>query len=295
MLRTDKFTPLSKRDLNEIAPSIFATVPSPEVTNKYTHIPTVKVIDDMNLLGWYAVEAKEVKARTKGTVGYQKHLIIFRNDDVVINELEAGVVRDNTSPTGLRRSDGTFAKSDSTNDVYPQILLTNSHDGKNAFTFTAGLFRMICENGLVIADKELDNIKMRHMGYTFEDLQVLIKDIVTKLPLTVEAMNKMKDIQLEEQKILDLAEELLNIRVEGTNNEYDYVEATEAVTYPQRKEDEGNGLWEVFNRTQENIINGNFEYRTPGGKWRQARIIKNFKQDIEMNKKMFSKALEYAA
>ncbi len=68
MLRTDKFTPLSKRDLNEIAPSIFATVPSPEVTNKYTHIPTVKVIDDMNLLGWYAVEAKEVKARTKGTV-----------------------------------------------------------------------------------------------------------------------------------------------------------------------------------------------------------------------------------
>ena len=28
--------------------------------------------------------------------------------------------------------------------VYPQILLTNSHDGKNAFTFTAGLFRLIC-------------------------------------------------------------------------------------------------------------------------------------------------------
>ena len=35
--------------------------------------------------------------------------------------------------------------------VFPQVLLTNSHDGKNAFTFTAGLFRMICENGLVIS------------------------------------------------------------------------------------------------------------------------------------------------
>jgi len=293
MLDLSKSKKLSKRDLNEIAPSIFATLPSPEVTNKYTHIPTEKVIDDMELLGWDVIDAKEVKARTKGTVGFQKHLVVFRNNDVVINELEAGVVRDKTSPTGLRRSDGTFAKNDSTNDVYPQILLTNSHDGKNAFTFTAGLFRMICENGLVIADKELNNIKMRHMGYTFEDLQVLINDIVKKLPLTVDAMNKMKEVELANEQVVQLAKDLLNIRVEGTDNTPSENSEFEVIT-TQRKEDEGNGLWEVFNVVQENIINGNFHYRTKSGKDRQARIIKNFKQDMDMNKKMFSKALEYA-
>jgi len=293
MLDLSKSKKLSKRDLNEIAPSIFKTVPSPEVTDKYTHIPTEKVIDDMELLGWDVIDAKEVKARTKGTVGFQKHLVVFRNNDVVINELEAGVVRDKTSPTGLRRSDGTFAKNDSTNDVYPQILLTNSHDGKNAFTFTAGLFRMICENGLVIADKELDNIKMRHMGYTFEDLQVLISDIVKKLPLTVDAMNKMKEVELANEQVVQLAKDLLNIRVEGTDNTPSENSEFEVIT-TQRKEDEGNGLWEVFNVVQENIINGNFHYRTKSGKDRQARIIKNFKQDMDMNKKMFSKALEYA-
>jgi len=294
MLDLSKSKKLSKRDLNEIAPSIFKTVPSPEVTDKYTHIPTEKVIDDMELLGWDVIDAKEVKARTKGTVGFQKHLVVFRNNDVVINELEAGVVRDKTSPTGLRRSDGTFAKNDSTNDVYPQILLTNSHDGKNAFTFTAGLFRMICENGLVIADTEFEDIKMRHMGYTFEDLQVLIKDMVEKLPLTVDAMNNMKNTQLEEQKILDLAQELLDIRVEGTKNIYP-IEAIKEVAFAQRKEDTNDDLWTVFNRIQENIIQGNFEYKTPSGKLRQARIIKNFKQDMDVNKKMFSKAIEYAA
>jgi hypothetical protein len=293
MLDLSKSKKLSKRDLNEIAPSIFKTVPSPEVTDKYTHIPTEKVIDDMELLGWDVIDAKEVKARTKGTVGFQKHLVVFRNNDVVINELEAGVVRDKTSPTGLRRSDGTFAKNDSTNDVYPQILLTNSHDGKNAFTFTAGLFRMICENGLVIADKELNNIKMRHMGYTFEDLQVLISDIVKKLPLTVDAMNKMKEVELANEQVVQLAKDLLNIRVEGTDNTPSENSEFEVIT-TQRKEDEGNGLWEVFNVVQENIINGNFHYRTKSGKDRQARIIKNFKQDMDMNKKMFSKALEYA-
>ena len=58
----------------------------------------------------------------------------------------------------------------------------------------------------------------------------------------------------------------------------------------------GNGLWEVFNRVQENIIEGNFEYiSVQKVKLRQARIIKNFKQDQDLNKKMFSKALEFVA
>jgi hypothetical protein len=54
-------------------------------------------------------------------------------------------------------------------------------------------------------------------------------------------------------------------------------------------------LWEVFNRVQENIIEGNFEYKTQSGKIRQARVIKNFEQDQDVNKKMFSKALEFAS
>ena len=266
-LNSNKF--LSKKQINDVAPSVFTNHPSSDVTEKYTFIPTEKVIDDMEMLGWKPVDAKEVKARKKETIGYQKHLIVFRNDDVVING-----------------EDG--------DTVFPQILLTNSHDGKNSFQFTAGLFRMICENGLVIADKTFEDVKMRHMGYTFEDLQVLIKDIVEKLPLTVESMNKMKSVELEENQVLELAKSLLDIRVEGTDNTFNDI-AVKDVLESQRNEDRGNGLWEVFNRVQENIINGNFYYNTKSGKQRQARIIKNFKQDIDLNRNMFAKAMEYAA
>ena len=269
MLNLESSQFLNKKELSEIAPSIFTMVPSSEVSDKYTHIPTEKVIDDMELLGWKPVDAKEVKARTKSTQGVQKHMIVFRNNDVVIN-------------------------GDDGDTVFPQILMTNSHDGKNAFQFTAGLFRMICENGLVIADTEFEDIKMRHMGYTFEDLQDLIKDMVEKLPLTVDSMNKMKAVELEEEQMFNLAKDLLNIRVDGTENTYPD-EAIGEVLNIQRKKDEGNGLWEVFNRIQENIIEGNFEYITKGGKKRQARVIKNFKQDMDVNKKMFSKALELVA
>ena len=67
---------------------------------------------------------------------------------------------------------------------------------KIAFTFTAGLFRLVCENGLVISTTQFEDVKMRHMGYTFEDLQQNIREMVEKLPLTVESMNKMKEIEM---------------------------------------------------------------------------------------------------
>ena len=140
---------LTKANIMSMAPSVFAESPSDEVSKHYTHIPTERVIDDMEVLGWKPIEAKQVAARTKHTKGFQKHLLVFRNDDVVING-----------------EDG--------DTVYPQIMLTNSHDGKNSFQFQAGLYRMICSNGLVIADEQFESVKMRHMGYSFEDLQDMI-------------------------------------------------------------------------------------------------------------------------
>jgi hypothetical protein len=187
MIDLSKTEFLTKEQISEMAPSVFATKPSDEVSDKYTHIPTERVIDDMELLGWKPIEAKQVKARKKSTKGFQKHLLVFRNNDVVINGEDGDV-------------------------VFPQILLTNSHDGKNSFQFQAGLFRMICSNGLVIATEKFEDVKMRHMGYTFEDLQVKIKDMVERLPLTVESMNKMKAMEMEQEQILAFAKDALNAR-----------------------------------------------------------------------------------
>jgi len=268
---------LSLEEIKEIAPSVFTTNGSKDTSDKYTHIPTDRVIRDLELLGWRVADVKEVSARKDTTIGYQKHLVVFRNDDVVI--------------TG---EDG--------DTVYPQILLTNSHDGKNAFKFQAGLFRMICENGLVIADESFEDYSIRHMGYDFEALQSLIKEMVANLDVTVESMNKMKQIELDEKQQIELAKKLLEVRLEGTGNTYDKNQP-EMINWSQRKEDNGVDLWSVFNRQQENIMEGNFKYfnEEKYGKYenvniefasRNARPIKNFKQDMDVNKKMFAAALE---
>ena len=193
---------------------------------------------------------------------------MFRNDDVVING-----------------EDG--------DTVFPQIMLTNSHDGKNSFKFQAGLYRLICSNGLVIADEQFESVKMRHMGYSFEDLQNMIKEMVGKLPLTVESMNKMKAIEMGEEQILAFAKDALNARF--TKKEMKRIEVDlKELTTPTRKEDTGSDLWSVFNVVQEKLIEGDFQYRA-GGKVRQARVIKNFKQDMKINKELFEVALAYAA
>ena len=253
--------------LRETVPSIFTRTGASTTSDKYSHIPTDKVINDMATLGWNVVDAKEVRARKQ--VGFQKHLVVFRNNDVVINGQDGDT-------------------------VYPQILLTNSHDGKNSFSFQAGLFRMICENGLVISTKQFEAMKIRHMGYDFETLQNVIKNTISNLDLTVESMNKMKEIELSEEQTLDFAKQLLQTRVAGSQNTFDGI-AIEDVLTPQRKEDKGNGLWEVFNRVQENIVEGNFQYLTPKGKLRQARPIKNFRQDMRINADMYETALTFVA
>jgi len=257
----------SLEELKSIAPSIFTKNGSSSTSDKYTHIPTDTVIKDLELLGWGVVDAKEVKARKQ--IGYQKHLVVFRNPDVVINGKDGDT-------------------------VYPQILLTNSHDGKNSFSFQAGLFRMICENGLVIATKEFESMKIRHMGYDFETLQGVIKNMISNLDLTVESMNKMKETELSEEQTIEFAKQLLETRVAGSKNTFDNTAIEDVLKY-QREEDRGNGLWEVFNRVQENIVEGNFQYMTPSGKLRQARPIKNFRQDMKINSEMYEQALMFAA
>ena len=273
--QNDQFKSLE--ELKEIAPSIFTKKGSDKTSSKYTHIPTNRVIKDLELLGWGVVDAKEVNARQDK--GYQKHLVVFRNPDVSINKKSTNV-------------DGEVFED----IVFPQILVTNSHDGKNSFKFQAGLYRMVCENGLVIADQQFEDYTIRHMGYDFEALQGVIKDMISNLDLTVESMNKMRKIELDENQQFEFAKKLLDIRVEGTDNLY-REEQIGDILVPQREEDFGDDLWSVFNRVQENIVEGNFKYYNAKtlGTERQARPIKNFKQDMDVNKKLFSAALEYAA
>jgi hypothetical protein len=173
--------------------------------------------------------------------------------------------------------------------VFPRILLTNSHDGKNAFTFTAGLFRLICSNGLVISDEEFGSMKIRHMGYDFETLRSTINEMVEKLPLTVECMNKLKTKQMTWDEKEKFALEAIGLRIDPKTQTISVAELLE----PTRKEDQGDDLWSIYNVVQEKLIHGMYNYAN-GEKVRKSRPIKNFQQNMKVNSDLYKLALQYA-
>jgi hypothetical protein len=264
MIDLNAHTFLTKEEIKEKAKSIFATGGGENTSERYSHIPTYQIVEDMKVLGWEVVDVKEVKARKN--VGFQKHLVVFRNNDIVIDGKDGDT-------------------------VFPQILLTNSSDGKNAFTFRAGLFRLVCENGLVVSTQDFANMRIRHYGYKFENLKATITNIVEKLPLTVASMNKFKQIQLNKKQIIKLAKEALNIRFGEVEMNRITVDWNEFVK-PTRREDEGTDLWSVFNVVQEKVLEGDFNY-VAGNRSRKARKIKNFNQDMELNSKLYELATSY--
>jgi hypothetical protein len=240
--------------IKAIAPSVFTTDKAPHLTDKYIQTPTSRVVEDLMNLGWQVTKAQEVKAR-KGK-GFQKHLVVFRHPDITI-----------------KGKDG--------DDSFPQILLTNSHDGKAAFNFRVGIFRLVCSNGLVISDADFNNVSIRHINYTFETLQTKIQEIISKLPNLVQKINLFKSTQLTEAQMADFAQKAAALRTKKTVNIMDVLTA-------DRPQDAGNDLWVVFNRIEEKIVGGS--YRT--GR-RKARSIKNFQKDIELNEKLWELAESY--
>ena len=128
------------------------------------------------------------------------------------------------------------------------------------------------------------------MGYTFEELQERIKEMVERLPLTVESLNKMKQKQIEEKEAIKFAKKALTTRFTEDQIRVFKIDLKELIQ-PVRDEDKGKDLWSVFNVIQEKIITGDFKYKSGSG-MRKARQIKNFNQDLKVNKELFGMALE---
>ena len=260
--------------LKKEVPFAFLDAPTRKVSSKYVHVPTSRVIEDLMSMGWQPVQAAQRRGRAGKTSVFSKHMIKFQNPNLII-----------------KGNDG--------DDVFPQIILTNSHDGTQSFKFMMGLYRLVCSNGLVIADEEFASFKIRHMGYSFEDLQQLITNAVEELPKKVEVINTMKNIELTEKQQKDLAFKAFLLR-QGIALESEQAkevkisdEVLENILETQRSEDAGNDLWVTFNRVQEAITQGGFQGALQGAKIRKVRKIKSFEKDLKLNQQLFDLALQY--
>ena len=234
------------------------------ISDKYVHVPTEQVIEDVMKLGWSPINAYRVNSRKKRK-GVGRHMIKFVNYD--------------------------FMQEGKTE--YPELLLTNSHDGTTAFQLDVGIFRLVCSNGMVIKSQDFGSMKVRHYGYDFETIKGAVNTLVEQIPDYLKQVEDMKEQELEREQMLEFAREAALLRFKTANIEtIDKLVDVDDLLESTRKEDEGNGLWEVFNRLQEKVVNGKFNYAL-GKKERKARPVKGFKSQVKLNQDLWELASSY--
>lgn len=262
MLPVSTLTVLTEKEIRKNAPQVYTKEPMKgKVSDKYTFIPTYQIIEDMKKLGWEVCQATTMKSKNKTQLQYGKHMVKFFNPNIVVNN-EDGV------------------------EAFPQILVINNHRGWGRFRFEIGLFRLVCSNGLVIKDKDFGSFVMRHLGYSFEDLQKLVSQAVETLPKVIKKINDMEGVVMSSAQMKKFAIEALKLRMGQESSPSD--NEINEILRANRKEDEGNSLWKVFNRVQEKLINGGFSLTNAAKKERKVRSINNMLKNVELNQALWS-------
>ena len=256
---------ISDEELRRVVPSIFASQPIEGVSDKYIFLPTSSILQGMRENGWVPVRAEEQSVRTEARRGFQKHLIRFARTEHL----------------------QTWEK----NQVRPEVVLLNSHDKSSAYQLHCGLFRLVCLNGMVVADATFERISIKHSGFNPDSVIEASFKVLGAVP---DIMNK---VRLFQDRILTDAERLALATGAATYRWEDLAKAPinpSMLLNPRRYGDEAKDLWTTFNTVQENIIRGgqrDYSRRRPDGRrMPKSRAINGIDEDMKLNKALWQMA-----
>lgn len=252
--------PMTLDEIQQIVPAAFAEyADESNVSAKYVFISTADIVADMTALGFKPIWAAQRRGKDSP---FKKHWIKFYHPDHCIT-----------------RPDGKIE------EVF-EVTVSNSHDGRASFNLRAGIFRLVCENGMMALDHDLGFIRLRHTGYTTDELNRMVGELFAKFPTIIKQVEKLKQIIMTDAQMIDFATKSLKARWD-TEIKID----VEKLIKPIRIEDESNDVWSVYNRIQEKLTKGQFSAQNG----RIIRSLHNVDAMVKMNEKLYATALEYAS
>jgi hypothetical protein len=263
-----EMTALTLQEIQENAPQAFAPAPKPGVSKKYSFLPTSRIIEDMDRLGWKVSTAKANRYRSTINQEFGNHVIKFFNPEVFIRDQDGNI------------------------ESYINIVVMNNHTGMGSFKFELGIFRLVCSNGLIIKDKDMGGFNIRHSGYSFEELQITLNQAVESLPDLVGRINQFNQIIMSKEAQREFAQKAFALR--SYQDRMMTEEELAEFLAPRRKEDQGDSLWTVLNRVQESVLQGGYHITNKKNKLRRAKSIKNIQKDIQLNQQIWELGMQYA-
>lgn len=256
--------PLTNDELRIKAPSLFQDQPYHEVSSKYHFIPTIEIIEQLRAENWYPVTVNEAGVRDLSKNGFQQHYVRFQHFSDLINP-NANVV---------------------------ELLLFNSHDRSMSFSISAGVYRYICSNGLIIADSVFDSYKIKHLGERDNDVINAVSNITAIKPKLLEKISKFESITLNQNEKESFLQSALPLRFE---NHLELDNPNELLT-PLRAEDKNDDLYTVLNILQENFLSSKVSgYNKETNRRFTSKQITSISKDVEINKGLWDIAERIAS
>ena len=274
----NRLAPMTNDQLRAAAPSIFATEPWHQMSDKYRFIPTIEVVENMRAEGFLPVAAVQSRTRVLGKRDFTRHQLRFRD---------------------FRRPANVPATR-FLGELYLEVVLTNAHDGASAYALDAGLLRLACLNGMVVADRTLQSMRVKHQG-NIGDVISITHEIVEQFPKVMDSVQGFQRLRLEAPEQRAFAAAALSLRYDAGETPI----TPEMALLTRRREDAEPTLWNTFNKVQENLTQGGLRYRTdaqpstaerayvPARRMR-TRPVEGIGENTKLNKALWTLADEMA-
>ena len=244
-----------------------ATHAAGDVSDNYNFISTRKVLSSLDQNAFGVAEYRVTHSKKPEYNGFEKHMIKIQLKDARIGQ-----------------------------DM-PQIVLINSHNRSSGFRIMAGIFRLVCSNGLVVGTTH-NAFSVRHVGGNSDKVIDAVYRVIDQTKLVASEIENWKSKTLTEEAALEFSKQALELRF----GEKAPMTPGNAL-HVRRIEDNGASLWQIFNRVQENLSSGmrfrtNIVDKNSGRLLRTARKtiqpIKAIDTDITFNRKLWDIAQKFA-
>jgi hypothetical protein len=244
------------------APAALGNRADTRVSDRYSFVPTNKVIDLLEKEGWNLQTARQVNSR-KWNPETAKHHLTFAHERLSRQDLAVG-------------------------DSVPRLDMINAHNGLGTYKLLAGIFRFVCTNGLMVSDRDFGHVKLRHIGFSEEDVIKASQAVINNVSKLSEIVDEWQGLDMNLDQIRTFGEEAAALRWEGDTA----TKMAENLIRPRRVQDRRTDLWSVFNVVQENLMKGGFSNSDTG---RRARAVKNIDKTVTYNQGVWELASKQAA
>lgn len=259
-----QLSPISIDRIARVAPSVFAEHPHEGVSAKYSFISTSDVLEKCIAEGLVPVSARQSRAKADRRDFTRHELRLVREADL-------------NNPLKI------------VGDTHYQVCLTNSHDRAAAFTLNAGLFRLVCSNGMTVpVGGHSAGFKVRHTG----DVSEVIEGVFEVLEAQDDVLGQIDeyrsllvpvDAQVAFAKAaLELRDSTIELTPETILRPRRWLDAdSERSNLPKPD------LWTTLNVVQENLQKGGVRGTSATGRRLRTRALTDISADQKLNKALF--------